>query len=145
MLRVALAPLLAAAIVGGGVGAVASSWMLRQAQPRPQNLHDVVHERFDLSAAEHRRLDVAEAGYARRRAGIEGRIRQANANLAAAIQQNPQLSPEVVKASQAVEAAAGELQRVTLQHIFEMRAALEPTHRTEYDRVLVTALTRDAQ
>lgn len=142
MARVALASLMAAAIAGGAVGAVGGSWLFRQAAPRQANLHDIVHERFDLSAAEHLRLDAAEARYAQRRAAIENQIRVANAELAAVITANPELSQEVLQASNSVEAAAAELQRTTLQHIFEMRAALEPDHRAEYDAVLVNALTR---
>jgi len=140
-----LAPLVAAVVLGGAVGAVASSWALQRADHHGQNLHDVVHERFDLTPAEHDRLDAAERLYAARRAAIESRIREANRALAEAIRSTPELSPEVLRASGAVEAAAAELQRVTLQHIFEMRDALDPAHRAEYDRVLVTALTRGQQ
>jgi hypothetical protein len=143
MARPALGPLLAAAVVGAAVGAASSTWIARQAHPSQENLHDIVHQRFELTAAEHRRLDAAEARYATRRAEIEGRIRSANAALAASIRANPQLSPGTLQASQSVEAAAAELQSVTLQHIFEMRAALDPAHRTRYDAVLVEALTRD--
>lgn len=142
-MRLALAPLIGAAILVGAVGAVGGSWAFRQANARPENLHDVVHKRFDLSAEEHRRLDAAEARYSQRRAEIEARIRAANLELAGAIKSDPQMSPTVVATSGKVEAAAAELQRVTLEHIFEMRAALEPEHRTAYDQVLVSALSRD--
>jgi len=141
--RIALVPLLIAAVVGGALGAAGGSWGMRHAHPRHENLHDLVHQRFDLSPLEHKRLDAAEAAYAARRAAIEGRIRAANTRLAQAIAANPELSGDVVEASAGVETAASELQQATLQHIFEMRRALEPDHRAAYDHVLVTALTRD--
>ena len=142
-MRIAIAPLLIAAVLGGAAGAAGVTWSMRQAHPRNENLHDLVHQRFDLSPAEHRRLDAAEAGYTARRAAIETRMHDANNRLATAIRANPDLTEDVIRASREVETAASELQRVTLEHIFEMRRALEPEHRAEYDQVLVTALTRD--
>ena len=140
-MRLGWAPLVIAAVVGAAASA-GGSWMVRQSHPRPENLHDVIHRRFELTAEEHARLDAAEARYDQRRAELEARIRAVNADLAAAIRKDPELSPRVLAASSAVEATAGELQRVTLQHVFEMRAALDPDHRAAYDTVVVNALTQ---
>jgi hypothetical protein len=68
----------------------------------------------------------------------------ANAALADAIGKNPEWSSEVEAATKQVEIAAGELQRATLIHVFEMRAGLKPEHRPAYDKVLIEALQRGA-
>lgn len=141
-MRVGWAPLLLAAVIGAAASA-GGSWAVRETHHRPENLHDVIHRRFKLTPAEHDRLEAAETRYEQRRTALEARIRAVNVDLAHAIQQDPELSPRVLAASSAVETTAAELQRVTLQHIFEMRAALDPAHRPAYDAVLVDALTRE--
>lgn len=141
-MRIGWFPLVAAAVIGAAAAA-GGSWVVKQSQHRHENLHDVIHSRFKLSPAEHERLEAAEARYDARRAEIEGNIRAANAALAAAIRKDPELSPQALAASTTVESSAAELQRVTLQHVFEMRAALDPGHRAAYDSVMVEALTRD--
>ena len=141
-MRIGWAPVLAAALIGAAAAA-GGSWLVRQSHHHEENLHDVIHKRFKLSPAEHARLETAEARYERRREEIEAQIRAANSKLAAAIRTDPEMSPEVATASAEVEGAAAELQRVTLQHVFEMRAALDPAHRQAYDDVTIEALTRD--
>ena len=140
-MRLGWVPLVAAAVIGAAAAA-GGSWLARHTHHRTENLHDVIHRRFALTKEEHARLEASEARYDQRRAQIEADIRAANARLAATIRQDPELSPEAVAASTAIETSAAELQRVTLQHIFEMRTALDPQHRGAYDTVLVDALTR---
>lgn len=141
-MRIGWVPVLAAVVIGAA-GAAGGSWLVRQSHHHDENLHDVIHKRFKLTPAEHDRLETAEARYDQRREEIEAAIRAANGRLAAAIRTDPEMSPEVATASAEVERAAAELQRVTLQHVFEMRAALDPGHRRAYDDVMIEALTRD--
>jgi len=133
---------LVAAVLIGAAAAVGGSWVVRHTHHRTENLHDVIHQRFTLTAQEKIRLEAAEARYDGRRAQIETNIRAANLRLAAAIKRDPELSQEALSASAAVENSAAELQRVTLQHVFEMRSALDPAHRPAYDAVLIDALTQ---
>ena len=141
-MRIGWAPMLAAAVIGAAAAA-GGSWLVRQSHHRTENLHDVIHSRFRLRPAEHARLEAAEGAYDRRRAQIEADIRGANVRLATAIKADPELSPAVLAASSDVEATAAKLQQVTLQHVFEMRAALDADHRAAYDAVLVEALSRE--
>lgn len=140
-MRLRWAPLLVAAAIGAGAS-TGGAWLVRQSH-HDDNLHDVLHRRFKLTSTEQARLEAAEVRYDRRRSEIEGQIKTANARLAAAISKDPELSPEALAASAEVERSAAELQRVTLQHVFEMRAGLDPEHRAGYDAVLTEALTRD--
>ena len=141
-MRLGWASMVVAAVLGAAAAA-GGSWVVRQTHPRHTNLHDIIHNRFELTAAEHARLEAAEERYDRRRASIEAQIRAANIRLANAIKADPEMSQAATEASNAVAGYAAELQQVTMQHVFEMRAALDPSHRSAYDAVLVDALTKD--
>lgn len=140
--------LFAAALAGGVMGAVAAmagGWALTSLRPSPPDLHTLLHQRVPLDAAEEGRLDQKEHVFEARRAAIEDRLKTANGRLAAAIHADPRWSPEVEAATKEVEAAAADLQRTTLVHIFEMRDGLDPNHRQAYDEVLIAALKRGAR
>ena len=139
-----LAAVAAAGIVGGLVagGAV---WAVRALQPAPADLHELLHRRVPLNAAERARLEVKEQAYAQKRAQIETRLKAANGRLAVAIAADPRWSPEVEAGTRQVEVAAGDLERATLVHVFEMREGLDPAHRPTYDAALVEALQRGAR
>ncbi|WP_301447269.1 periplasmic heavy metal sensor [Comamonas sp.] len=141
--RFALATI-AGALVGVLVaGAVV---MVRHSAPRAEtDLHEMLHRAVPLDANEKQILETKEQAFAQRRQDIEKRLRAANGQLADAISSNPSWSPEVEAAIREVEKAAGDLQRATLVHVFEMRAGLKPEHRPAYDNVLVEALRRGSQ
>lgn len=109
------------------------------------DLHEMLHEAVPLDATEQQILDAKERAFMEHRKEIEGRLRDANRKLAEAISKNPSWSPDVEAATQQVERAAGDLQRATLVHVFEMRAGLKPEHRPAYDHVLIEALERGSQ
>jgi nickel and cobalt resistance protein CnrR len=141
--RIAIGTLLAGAILGGAFGALGGVWIVRHTGEQHSNLHDMIHQDFELTSDERTRLKSAETGYDENRAAIEARLKAANLRLAQAIKADPRMSPEVSAASADVERAAAELQSVTLRHIFEMRGALEDAHRANYDEVLIRALSED--
>lgn len=111
----------------------------------PTDLHEMLHEAVPLELNEKKILEAKELEFAERRREIEKRLRIANGQLADAISKNPSWSPEVEAAIQQVERAAGDLQRATLVHVFEMRAGIKPEHRAAYDAVLIEALKRGSQ
>lgn len=125
--------------------AIAGVYATHSTEDRPTDLHEKLHEAVPLDANEREVLDLKEQAFARRRREIETQLRSANGKLADAIARNPSWSPDVEAATREVERAAGDLQRATLVHVFEMRAGLKPEHRPAYDRVLVDALRRGSQ
>jgi hypothetical protein len=139
---------LSSALVGGllGIivaGSLAFGWhMLHHPET---DLHEMLHQAVPLDAEERSVLDARERTFIARRTEIESRMRAANARLADAIAADPRWSPEVEAATRQVEQAAGDLQRATLVHVFEMRADLKPEHRAAYDKVLVAALRRGSR
>ena len=129
------------AAIAGAAGAVvvsAAHWLLQSAHPTSTDLHQELHEQVPLSAQESQRLESREQAYQTRRAAIEQRVKAANGRLARAIALQPGWTPEV-------EAAAGELERATLQHVVEMREGLDAQHRPAYDAALVKALSDGAK
>lgn len=127
-------------VVAGGVAFIRHSAIAHQV-----DLHEMLHDSVPLDAHERELLDAEEQKFSQSRQEIEARLRAANGQLAAAIAKHPAWSSEVEAAVLQVEQAAGDLQRTTLVHVFEMRAGLKPEHRPTYDRVLIEALQRGSQ
>lgn len=129
-----------------GTLVAAAGVMLRHSASHPEtDLHGMLHHAVPLDSNEASVLETRERAFAARRAEIEARLRSANGELADAIAREPSWSPAVEQATQQVEKAAGDLQRATLVHVFEMRAGLKPEHRAAYDRVLIESLRRGSQ
>jgi hypothetical protein len=133
--------ILAGCVAGAGL-AGGAMWVWHRPNHQPSDLHTMIHKMVPLDPREQQALDAKERAFLTQRAAIEDRLRAADGKLADAIAKNPNWSPDIEAASQEVERAAADMQRVTLKHIFEMRAGLEPEHRPAYDRVLVEALRR---
>jgi len=137
---------LVTAVLAAAVGAAAAwgTMTLQARQDRPADLHHLVHRRLDLSPEQDRRLDEIEAAFAERRASLEAEVRQANAELSAAIAASQGDTPEVQAAVDHFHTAMGDLQMATIRHVFEMRAVLTPEQAEEFDRAVVETLRADA-
>ncbi|MDZ4110410.1 MAG: periplasmic heavy metal sensor [Brevundimonas sp.] len=137
---------LVTAVLAAAVGAAAAwgTMTIQARQDRPADLHHLVHERLDLSPEQDRRLDEIEAAFAERRAPLEAEVRQANAELSAAIAASQGETPEVQAAVDHFHTAMGDLQMATIRHVFEMRAVLTPRQAEEFDRAVVETLRADA-
>ncbi|WP_370238622.1 Spy/CpxP family protein refolding chaperone [Brevundimonas sp.] len=137
---------LVTAVLAAAVGAAAAwgAMTLPARQDRPADLHPLVHERLDLSPEQDRRLDEIETAFAERRAPLDAEVRQANAELSAAIAASQGETPEVQAAVDHFHTAMGDLQMATIRHVFEMRAVLTPRQAEEFDRAVVETLRADA-
>ncbi|HAJ03967.1 MULTISPECIES: Spy/CpxP family protein refolding chaperone [unclassified Brevundimonas] len=137
---------LVTAVLAAAVGAAAAwgAMTIQARQDRPADFHHLVHERLDLSPEQDRRLDEIEAAFAERRAPLEAEVRQANAELSAAIAASQGETPEVQAAVDHFHTAMGDLQMATIRHVFEMRAVLTPRQAEEFDRAVVETLRADA-
>ncbi|EPG2415418.1 MULTISPECIES: periplasmic heavy metal sensor [Gammaproteobacteria] len=141
-MRLPLATLAGAVI--GVVCALGIGWGWHYLNPGHSDLHERLHAVVPLDNSEKDILQAKEQLFATRRGEIEARLRIANRQLADAIAADPRWSPQVEAASREVERAAGDLQRITLEHVFEMRAGLKPDHRAAYDKALLDALRNDS-
>ena len=91
------------------------------------------------------KLDQEEARFAVRRKALELEMRAANARLAEAIDEEHGYGPKVTAAIDNSHIMMGELQKETLEHLFAMRAILNPEQAKMFDRTVVKALTADAR
>lgn len=108
-------------------------------------LHALLHREAKLSAEQERKLGAIEARFAARREALELEMRAANIRLAQAIEAEHGYGPRVTKAIDETHHVMGELQKVTLQHLFAMRAVLDEDQAAMFDRTVVKALTADAR
>lgn len=108
-------------------------------------LHEVVHERLDLTPEQTGRMEAIEAEFAARRGALESEMQAANAELAAAIREEHGYGPRVTAAIERFHNAMGELQSETVRHVFAMREALTPEQQAIFDTTVVDALTAEQQ
>lgn len=130
-----------AGLLGGWLGGRYLTPTLRS-EP---SLHAMVHHDLDLTADQERRLEILETRFAQRRAALEAELRTANAELAAAMASSKRYGPEVQAAVDHFHHAMGELQKETIEHVFEMRSLLDPAQAETFDRRVSEALTEDAR
>lgn len=134
------------AVLAAAVGAAAAwgAMTIQAGQDRPADLHQIVHDRLELTPEQDRRLDEIEAAFAERRAPLEAEVREANAELSAAIAASRGDTPEVQAAVGHFHTAMGDLQMATIRHVFEMRAVLTPEQAEVFDRAVAETLRADA-
>lgn len=129
--------LFSVAAIAAGAAAL-TEYLLRRTQP-PEDAHAWVHRQLEITPEQDGKIAEMEKGYALRRAALMRRLHEANDELARAILADRAASPNVAAAVRRIHAAQAELQQITLDHVFEMRAALTPA---QYDKLL--HLTADA-
>lgn len=123
--------------------ALAASHFARTVMPAQQGseLHQLMHDRLDLTAQQEAQIDQLEADFSNRRKALDAQLRQSNIALAKAIEAEQQIGPKVSAAVDASHMAMGELQKATLAHVFAMRAVLTPSQQAIFDREIARALT----
>jgi Spy/CpxP family protein refolding chaperone len=128
--------------VGGVWVGIIGMHALHHARP---GLHEVVHERLNLTQEQTARIEVIEAEFAMRRRILELEMQAANAELATAIREERGYGPRVTAAVERFHHAMGELQSDTIQHVFAMREVLTPEQQAIFDTTVVDALTTEQQ
>lgn len=106
----------------------------------PEDAHTWIHEQLGITAAQEKTLEPIEHRYAERRDQLVQAIKQANAELAAVMQEDKAASPRVNAAIEKIHAAQGELQMVTIAHVFEMKSALTSEQGDKLLRLTADAL-----
>lgn len=88
--------------------------------------HEWLHRELRVTPEQEKALKPIEARFAERERIAREQMRQANRELAAAIARSKGSSPEVNAAVEKVHRHMGELQKASLEHLFEMRTVLTP-------------------
>jgi len=120
------------------VAAVAaiSTWMTEAWLHRrraPEDAHAWIHRQLGITAEQEQAISAAEQRFVEKRRELMVRIRVANSELGREMLAAKGPSPRVDEAIRRIHEAQAELQRVTVEHVFEMRAALRPD---QYDKLL---------
>lgn len=108
-------------------------------------LHTLLHHELRLDATQAAQIEMLEARHATSKRALELELRAANARLAEAIEAEHGYGPQVTAAIDHVHHVMGEMQKEVLEHLFAMRAVLEPEQATVFDRIVVEALTAEAR
>jgi Spy/CpxP family protein refolding chaperone len=129
--------------------ALAAIWLSRSLavrhHPQGGELHALMHEQLDLDPAQRASIEQLERQFAERRQLLDAQLRQANAQLAAAMAGEHAYGPRVAKAVDRSHMAMGDLQKATLSHVFAMRAVLKPAQAARFDAAVGKALTRSGE
>jgi Spy/CpxP family protein refolding chaperone len=128
----------------GGLGAWASAEYVMHRMHAAAPLHELVHERLNLTADQQRRIGGLEQRHAIRRRELQMEMRAANGDLARAIAAQHAYTPQVQAAVDRYHHAMGELQKETILHVLAMRTELTPEQAAKFDAVVAKSLTQDA-
>lgn len=123
----------------GGV-LIGRAWIVPP-PPVETEIHQLLHDQLNLDPEQSRKIEAIEHQYALHRQGLEFELRANNARLADAIEAEHGYGPRVAAAVDASHKTMGELQKVTLEHIFAMRGVLRPNQAARFDAAVVKALT----
>ncbi|HWA21937.1 MAG TPA: periplasmic heavy metal sensor [Caulobacterales bacterium] len=132
----------ALALIAGFAGVGIGKFVFQPPHNAP-TLHEVIHNRLNLTPAQLQRIEGIESDYRTRRKAYEKEMRAANAELAAAIRDEHGYGPKVTSAVGRFHNAMGGLQTAMLQHVFAMRAELTPAQKEIFDNTVMSALTAE--
>ncbi len=88
--------------------------------------HEWLHKELNLTRAQLKALEPTEAQFGDRQRQLAQALRAANRDLARAMAEDKAYTPRVAAAVEHVHHCMGELQKVSIEHVFAMRAVLSP-------------------
>ena len=110
------------------VAAISSFCTLRWVATQPPivsaDAHEWLHRELHITPEQHKALEPIEARFAEKERMDREEMRAANRQLAAAIRKGNANSPEIAAAVHLIHLHMGDLQKDSLDHLFEMRAVL---------------------
>lgn len=112
------------------VAAIACYVTLRVVQPRTTAddiaSHEWLHRELKLTEAQHQALAPIEQSFGEKQRRLADALRDANRQLARALAEDKAYTPRVTAAVEHVHHCMGDLQKVSIEHVFAMRAVLTP-------------------
>lgn len=107
--------------------------------------HSYLHEQLNITEEQDIKLQDIESDYQKRKLRLEETIRLANMELADAINENPSFSPAVQQAVDKIHNAMGELQKASLEHLFQMQPILTDEQNKKLNKLINEALYGNAK
>lgn len=140
-----LALLIVVAFTAALAGTFLGQKLLNNGRQSETELHALLHGDLDLDAAQAAKIEAIEQRFATRRKALELDMKAANAHLAEAMEAEHGYGPEVTAAVDHTHHVMGEMQKQTLEHLFEMRSVLRPDQAAAFDRAVTKALAPDTK
>jgi len=141
--RIALIALIA--FVAAVAGVYAAQTFSERQRKSESELHAFLHNELKLNASQEAKVEAIETRFAARKKALAADMRTANAVLADAIEAEHGYGPKVTIAVDHVHHVMGDMQKETLEHLFEMRAVMNADQARRFDQTVVKALTADTR
>lgn len=117
------------AVAGAKFSCAISCWM----RPPHQDTHDWIHTQLGLTPQQEAGIGALEKDYHEKRLGFEHGLAEGNRELAEAIRSDGMDSDRVHAAIGKIHSNMGELQMLTIGHVFQMKEILSPE---QYQKLL---------
>jgi nickel and cobalt resistance protein CnrR len=88
--------------------------------------HDWLHRELKLTADQERMLGPVEAKFGAKQHELATALLEANRNLARVMGEEKAYTPRVAAAVEVVHQRMGDLQKASIEHVFDMRSKLSP-------------------
>lgn len=98
--------------------------------------HEWLHHELNLTEAQLKTLEPIEAQFGEKQRRLAEALHEANRQLAHAMAEDKAYTPRVTAAVEHVHHCMGDLQKVSIEHVFAMRAVLSPE---QGDKLLILA------
>ena len=128
--------IIALSFLAGVVGILLGHKYIMPNAGKSIGLHDQIHAELVLDQAQDLKLHALEKEYGAKKSVLETRMKQANARLSAAMQSSHEMSDEVLAAKRDYVQVLDELQTLTIDHIFAMRALLTERQASKFDKIV---------
>jgi hypothetical protein len=99
-------------------------WTESRATPSVVAAHEWLHRELKLTEAQHNALEPIESKFVEKQHRLAGALHDANVQLAHAMAEDKAYTPRVAAAVEHVHHCMGDLQKASIEHVFEMRAVL---------------------
>ncbi len=123
------------------ISALATRHFIEPPAQTPYTMHEWLHEELNLTEEQSASLKRLEEQFATEEAGVRSAFNDANRHLATVIREEGAFTPRVVAAVENVHRQMGELQKLSIAHLFEMTKVLSPEQRAKLMRYAEQALT----
>ncbi len=115
---------------------------------KPPHNHQIdahlwLHEQISITAEQDQKLSEIEKKFSDKQRALREKIHVGNLELAAAMLEDKTFSEQVTAAVERIHHAQGELQKATIEHIFDMQTVLTPQQVEKLNKLAADALVQN--
>ncbi len=111
-----------------------------KSEAKSDHWHLISHEKLKITPKQATQLSEIEDRFYEQHKALELQISTANQELAKAITNDKFFSQKVQEATNKIHQSMGELQKLTIQHLFEMRPILTDEQYQKLEQIVTNAL-----